>query len=990
MYLTEMFTAVVTRQKDGMNHLIFLLTGCVVFATLANSGGGAAGQQVTGIQVPAGFQVTKFAGDDLATNIFSMALDPAGRVVVSGPGYVRRLIDRDGDGRADAGEEILKLKQGAQGMHFEKKGDATILYFVGDGGLWSVADQGSKLRRRILALKTGGEHDAHSIQRGPDGQLYLLCGNGVPIKSEYYNDPDSPVKQPEAGFLMKVADDGQQNSIISHGFRNAYDFSFNQQGQIFTFDSDGERDVSLPWYRPTRVFQLTPGDHAGFLATSWKRPSHYFDMPREIGALGRGSPTGVVCYTADQFPPAFHNSILVADWTFGRIACFQYDPETESYDRGREFAATDGQFGFAVTDLVVGSQGELWVSVGGRGTEGGVYCIRYVDSRGPVEGASGAEVEPGATAPTPEAPSSLADRLRAPELAEFGQLWKRVKALSVQQRSDLDQKEMHPASRCLVRLAEGVESNQAQVDRARFCLEMLKKAPPSWRGPLIRCVQLALGGAGRGGGPAVFFGYQAVQPVQLDANQSAWFGRQIVDLMPACDENERQELGRLAAMLQLDSPKLVDLLAAQSGPESRAVDDIHWLICIAKLGSAGSSATQQRVANTLVQLPYKMEKESLQTDRNWAPRMNSLVKVLFETTGVIRGVVQHAELGRPEHVYLYQALPDSLKREAASRFLEAVQQLPEHVSSDQLLIAASVDPAHSNGLLRPFAGRSDLADRVIQQLSHRPELADRELFAEGLSSADLETIKLSARAMQKLDLEVTPDEQMAAFATAFRLGWESKENRVRDALIHLLRQPRISRFTPAGEPIEPKDDGYEYASEKSQDASLAWYRQELATRYPVEFGRWLKTYEIPDLAARLKRIDWEAGDVERGKIVFQEMQCAKCHDRGNRLGPRLEGIAKRFSRRDLFRSIVSPDEQVPHRYRALIVETTDGQVFRGMVIYESVDGITLLTGNGETIRINRQEMEQRRMSAKSLMPSGLLDRADDSQWADLFAYLSKL
>ena len=122
MYLTEMFTAVVTRQKDGMNHLIFLLTGCVVFATLANSGGGAAGQQVTGIQVPAGFQVTKFAGDDLATNIFSMALDPAGRVVVSGPGYVRRLIDRDGDGRADAGEEILKLKQGAQGMHFEKKG----------------------------------------------------------------------------------------------------------------------------------------------------------------------------------------------------------------------------------------------------------------------------------------------------------------------------------------------------------------------------------------------------------------------------------------------------------------------------------------------------------------------------------------------------------------------------------------------------------------------------------------------------------------------------------------------------------------------------------------------------------------------------------------------------------------------------------------------------------------------------------------------------
>ena len=92
-----------------------------------------------------------------------------------------------------------------------------------------------------------------------------------------------------------------------------------------------------------------------------------------------------------------------------------------------------------------------------------------------------------------------------------------------------------------------------------------------------------------------------------------------------------------------------------------------------------------------------------------------------------------------------------------------------------------------------------------------------------------------------------------------------------------------------------------------------------------------------------------------GKIVFEEMQCAKCHDQGSRLGPQLEGITKRFSRRDLFRSIVSPDEQVPHRYRALIVETTDGLVFKGTVVYESVDGITLLTGNGETVRINRAE-----------------------------------
>ena len=72
------------------------------------------------------------------------------------------------------------------------------------------------------------------------------------------------------------------------------------------------------------------------------------------------------------------------------------------------------------------------------------------------------------------------------------------------------------------------------------------------------------------------------------------------------------------------------------------------------------------------------------------------------------------------------------------------------------------------------------------------------------------------------------------------------------------------------------------------------------------------------------------------------------------------------------------------------METIDGRVFKGTVIYESVDGITLLTGSGETVRINRQDIEQRRPSAKSLMPAGLLDTADDGQWSDLFAYLSTL
>ncbi len=995
------------------------------------------GQGDIGIRVPDGFEVRKFSGDELATNIFSMALDPDGQVVVSGPDYVKTLIDQDHDGRADVAKEFLKLKGGAQGMHFEKQGDTTVLYYVGDGGLWSVSDTASKVRRRILELKTGGEHDSHSIQRGPDGCLYLLCGNGVPIKSEYYNDPDSPVKEPQAGFLMKLGAGGKRNSIIAHGFRNAYDFAFNQQGQIFTFDSDGERDVSLPWYRPTRVFQLNPGDHAGFISASWKRPSNYFDMPLEIGALGRGSPTGVVCYTSNQFPESFHNAIFVADWTFGRIACFQYDSKENQYDRGKEFAVADGQFGFAVTDLAIGSQGDLLVSVGGRGTQGGVYSIRYTGNADSSDRSPDFGMPSSTAGSSEEVQLALADilsdlvesdadsrfdglrligrsgfdsvdpklskqfvqwlqeRLKQPKRTEFGTLWKILKATSQDQRKALQDRDLHPASRCLLKLAESAESvesgesgesNQVLAERAMFCMEMLTQVEPPWREVVIRCVQLSLGGSGQVEGPAVFHGYQANQPVQLSARQGEFFSQHLCSLLPQCGQGDRKELGRLAAMLPLNSQALMDVVARQINQNSMAVDDIHWLICLAKTDGDGSEATQQVIANTLVQLSEKMKLEALQTDRNWIPRMRSLVKALFEKDGVAQWVVRHVDFGGPQHVFLYQVMPNSIKRLAASRFLEKVKQNPQTVSAEQLLLAATVDPAKSNRLLRPFADRPELADRLIQQLSRRPELADRQLFADGLSSADLKTVKLSAIAMAKLDLAMTPQEKITAFRTACRLGWDGEDVAVRDSLITLLRQGRL----PSDRRVQSTDDGYEVQSNARQDESLAWYRNELSSRYPLEFGRLMKMYAIPDLSLRLKRIDWEAGDAKRGSIVFQKMQCAKCHDQGSRLGPSLEGVAKRFSRRDLFQSIVSPDAQVPKRYRALIVETIEGQVFKGTVVYESVDGITLLNHDGESVRINRQDIEQRRMSAKSLMPSGLLDQADDSQWADLYAYLSTL
>ncbi|MCH2375127.1 MAG: hypothetical protein MK538_13140, partial [Planctomycetes bacterium] len=63
------------------------------------------------------FKIMQIAASSEAHNIFCMTLDAKGRVVVSGPGYIRTLIDTDGDGYLETAREFYSdLPSGAMGL----------------------------------------------------------------------------------------------------------------------------------------------------------------------------------------------------------------------------------------------------------------------------------------------------------------------------------------------------------------------------------------------------------------------------------------------------------------------------------------------------------------------------------------------------------------------------------------------------------------------------------------------------------------------------------------------------------------------------------------------------------------------------------------------------------------------------------------------------------------------------------------------------------
>ena len=343
---------------------------------------------------PEGFVVEKVADDKLVHDAFCLTTDSRGNPVVSGPGYIRTLTGCDQTGRFTQAVDLkADIVQGAQGLWCE----VGKYYFVADGGLWIVEDKNGDMvadlpRRKLFDLSTGGEHDAHAIRRGPDGWWYLIVGNLASNIAKLQNDVDAPVKQPRAGTLWRINSDFSKRGVWAHGLRNAYDFDFLADGSIVTYDSDEERELTLPWYRQTRVAILSAGSDAGWVDSAWSDLASRVTMPTVVSKLGRGSPTGVKVYDHNAFPQKYHNAIFVEDWTFGRLLAVYPQPKDSSDtnqlpDRfmAETFLQTKGTVGFAPTDITVAPDGSLLVCSGGRGTTGTLYRIRYAPASNPTQ-----------------------------------------------------------------------------------------------------------------------------------------------------------------------------------------------------------------------------------------------------------------------------------------------------------------------------------------------------------------------------------------------------------------------------------------------------------------------------------------------------------------------------------------------------------------------------------------------------------------------------
>jgi putative heme-binding domain-containing protein len=345
----------------------------------------------------------------------SMCVDPRGRLIVSDQygGLFRVTPPPLGKTVAPKVEKIDVPLGEAQGLLWA----FDALYVVVNrgskyaSGLYRVRDtDGDDKLDRVELLRRiegAGEHGPHAVLLAPDRKsLVVVCGNdtrmmkplsGSRVPKVWGEDHLLPRLSDGNGFMRgvlgpggcvyRVDPDGKRWELFSVGFRNQYDAAFNRHGELFTFDADMEWDINTPWYRPTRVCQVTSGSEFGWRNGAGKWPAYYPDSLPAVLNVGPGSPTGVTFGYGAKFPAKYQEAFFICDWSYGKLYAVHLMPHLSTYKADIEEFVTGTPL--ALTDIVINPvDGAMYFAVGGRKTQSALYRVSYTgkESTAPAKG----------------------------------------------------------------------------------------------------------------------------------------------------------------------------------------------------------------------------------------------------------------------------------------------------------------------------------------------------------------------------------------------------------------------------------------------------------------------------------------------------------------------------------------------------------------------------------------------------------------------------
>jgi putative membrane-bound dehydrogenase-like protein len=338
------------------------------------------------------------------------------------PGVSDRIVlieDTNNDGKADTS----KVFADGFGQPLDGLGTGVIerdgkVYYTNIPNLWMLEDQNNDgVADQKVSLQTGFGtrvsfygHDMHGLVWGPDGRLYWSLGDrGYDLTTKEGNSYHAP----NDGAVFRAEPDGSNIEVFYTGLRNPQELVFDEFGNLFTADNDGDRGDT------ERINHLVEGGDSGWNAghqsimsftqkldlrsfkytgdtnipVAWltndmsvprndKQPAY---MLPGIAQLFTG-PSGFTYNPSNYLGEKWRNTFFVA--LFGGSPEGSYITTFKNQKNGASFLSTKPETflrGVIVTDIDFGPDGRFYISefnFGGWGNsnEGAVYALDLKDT----------------------------------------------------------------------------------------------------------------------------------------------------------------------------------------------------------------------------------------------------------------------------------------------------------------------------------------------------------------------------------------------------------------------------------------------------------------------------------------------------------------------------------------------------------------------------------------------------------------------------------
>ena len=155
--------------------------------------------------------------------------------------------------------------------------------------------------------------------------------------------------------------------------------------------------------------------------------------------------------------------------------------------------------------------------------------------------------------------------------------------------------------------------------------------------------------------------------------------------------------------------------------------------------------------------------------------------------------------------------------------------------------------------------------------------------------------------------------------------------------------------------------------------------------------KFVRDWRVEDLVRSLAESDNQRS-VKSGQEIYLKLGCQQCHrlrGEGGGAGPDLTELTRKSKPPELIESIVLPSKKVAPEFATTAIQTVDGQVILGRIERETESVVVIRTANAfaEPVTVAKDDIEERALTNKSIMPSGLLNSLEEHEILDLMAYL---